>query len=202
MTRSRQTMLLFGAGLALGLVAVIGTLLVFRNPGYYATEYDPPAAAYDFDLQSDQGAVHLSDYQGKVVVIYFGYTYCPDVCPATLGTIHTALRQIGERAAGDVQVVMVSVDPERDTPERLGEYMRAIDPSFVGVSGTLEETSAVTKQYGVFHAKQETTSAAGYLVDHTSSVFGVDRQGRLRLLWSFDHTADEMAQDLKRLLGE
>lgn len=168
---------------------------------FSGTYLDPPMPAKDVTLAAPQGPVQLSDYAGGFVVLNFGYTSCPDVCPATLSTLARAKELLGE-AGEDVQVVFVSVDPERDGPERAAGYAAAFDSSFVGLSGTPEAIADAASAYGVFYAKADSAAAseAGYLVDHTATVFVLDRRGRARLLWSFGTDAEAMADDLRALV--
>ena len=156
--------------------------------------------AADFTLMSSSGQrVSLDDFRGKLVVLYFGYTFCPDVCPATLVEIAGAMDILGEDAE-KVQTIMISVDPERDTPEQLAEYVAHFDTSFLGVTGTLEEVAEVATLYGIFYEKHEGTAASGYLIDHTATVMVVDEDGYLKLLLPFGTTAQEIADDLAYLL--
>lgn len=204
MNRSRRIAALAAlalATLALALVALLqlrGTLL--RPQPLHGTELQGSQPAADFALAGSTGQmVRLSDFRGKVVVLYFGYTFCPDVCPTTLATVARALRLLGAQAT-DVQVLMVTVDPERDTPERLARYLSLFDPSFIGLTGPEEEIAAAASAYGIYYEKRATASAATYLVDHTATTIVVDRQGAVRLLFPFGATAEDMAADLHILL--
>jgi len=167
---------------------------------FNGTYLDPPMPAKDVTLAAPEGPVQLSDFAGEYVVLNFGYTSCPDVCPATLATLARAKRLLGEDGE-DVQVVFVSVDPERDQPQRAADYAAAFDSSFVGLSGSPEAIADAASAYGVFYEKADTaaTTEAGYLVDHTATVFVLDREGQARLLWSFGTDAEAMASDLRAL---
>jgi len=143
--------------------------------------------------------VSLNDFRGKVVLLYFGYTYCPDVCPATLVELKQAVAEIGNKA-DRVQVIMISVDPERDTPAQLQEYVNHFHESFIGLTGTEEEILGITTQYGVFYEKHEGTANSGYLIDHTATVTVIDREGHLRLLYSFNTPSEDIAEDLRYLV--
>ncbi|MEW6402846.1 MAG: SCO family protein [Chloroflexota bacterium] len=157
--------------------------------------------AHDFTLNAAGGkTVSLSDYRGKLVVLYFGYTFCPDVCPATLANVSQALKSIGEKKASQVQVIMISVDPQRDTPEKLAEYVRHFNPTFVGVTGQPEKLEEIAALYGVFYEAHPGTAASGYLVDHTATLMVIDREGRLKLVLPFGVTADDIADDLDYML--
>lgn len=167
---------------------------------YHGLYLESPKPAADFTLTGAGGQrVSLSDFRGKVVALYFGYTFCPDVCPTTMTEVSKAMRGLGKQAE-DVQVIMISVDPERDTPDRLREYVTYFDPRFIGLTGTPEEIADVATMYGIFYEKHEGTAATGYLVDHTATVTVVDREGRVRLVWPFGTTGEDMAADLKQLL--
>ncbi|MDH5605573.1 MAG: SCO family protein [Anaerolineae bacterium] len=159
-----------------------------------------PDKAADFTLMShDQQEVSLSDFRGKVVAIYFGYVSCPDICPVTLANLRLARNLLGEQG-NDVQVLMITVDPERDTPEIMAEFIAHFDPTFIGLSGDLNQTAEIAIQYGVYFEKQETSSVLGYLVDHTATVMVIDPDGYLRLVIPFGTTGKEMAADLKYIL--
>lgn len=169
------------------------------EPEYFGTLWPSPQEAADFTLTSAAGPVSLSDYEGKVVLLYFGYTFCPDVCPGTLADLGAVLREMGDDAAA-IQVIMVTVDPERDTPEQLTEYMSHFHPSFVGLSGTEQEIGTVAAQYGVFYERHEGTAATGYLVDHTARVFVIDPQGEYWLSFPFGMEREQMRSDLQHVL--
>lgn len=198
---------------ALVLLAIAGGFLLgrARTGGAGALRgslIDPPLPAGDFVLASADGPVALGDLRGRVVVLFFGYTFCPDVCPFTLQRLRAARQLLGP-AAEEVQVVFVSVDPGRDTPERATSYARGFDPEFVGVTGTDAEIAAVASSFGIFYARAEAdpgTPGDGaddyYLVDHSATVLVLDREGSIRLLWSGEVTAEEMASDLSWLVAE
>ncbi|MFN3742766.1 MAG: SCO family protein [Anaerolineales bacterium] len=186
-----------------GLVILLGLWtgwLWFRPPALHGTVIQSPETAPDFTLQAADGRmVSLRDFRGKYVLLYFGYTFCPDVCPASLGNLAVALRRLGEKA-NQVQVIMISVDPERDTPEKMAEYVSHFHPSFIGLSGDAQEIARVAALYGIFYEKQEVESSAEYLVNHTATIMVIDREGRLKLIWPFGVTPDEIVADLKYLL--
>lgn len=156
--------------------------------------------AGDFTLTAHTGErVSLSDFRGKYVILYFGYTFCPDVCPLTLADLSQAMRLLGPKA-DDVQVMMVSVDPERDTPERLANYVPAFYPTFMGLTGTPEEIALAATPFGIFYQKQEVEGASGYLMDHTASMTLVNDEGRVQLIWPFGTTPEDIADDLDYLI--
>ena len=158
------------------------------------------APAADFTLDSTlRRPVSLSEFQGRPVLLYFGYTTCPDVCPTTLGDLRQAVQALGSDA-DKVQVLFVSVDPERDTVDRLQTYLGAFDPSFVGLTGPLAEIEAIASRFGVFFQKSSVESAAGYLVDHTSAVLLIDADGALRLMFPYGTSGDQIASDTRNYI--
>ena len=164
--------------------------------------FNPPRAAPDFSLRGSDGAVlKLSRYRGKVVALGFGYTFCPDVCPTTLVELAEVRRKLGA-ARNEFQVVYVTVDPERDSAERLRTYLSAFDPSFIGATGTPEQLAEVRKAYGIAIAKKTVEgNPSAYLVHHSSFVYFIDREGRLRAMLPFGgRTVDDIAHDIRALL--
>ena len=149
---------------------------------------------------SDGTTIRMTDFEGKVVVVYFGYTFCPDVCPATLSKLADAVEILGDEAE-DVQVMMVSVDPARDTPELLAEYVSYFHPDFLGITGDAATVNRIATLYGVFYQKSDGTEASGYTIDHTSTVILVDREGYLKLVLPFEGTAEQIAADIDYFLG-
>ncbi len=181
--------------------AVAGTLFLRLRPHqYHGWLLDAPKPASDFVLTGEDGQpVRLSDFRGKLVLLYFGYTYCPDVCPTSLATIARALEQLGPRA-DEVAVVMVTVDPERDTPQRVAEYVRNFNPSFIGLGGAPDEIAAAATPLGIFYQKYDPDGGGAYTVDHTASITVVDREGRVRLVLPYETTPEAIASDLAALL--
>ncbi|MEW5938769.1 MAG: SCO family protein [Chloroflexota bacterium] len=186
--------------LALVLIAAAGFYFL-RPHTFHGTVLQSSETAHDFTLHVASGkTVHLSDFRGKIVLIYFGYTFCPDVCPATLGNVNHALGELGKRA-DEVQVIMVSVDPQRDTPEKLAQYVGHFNKTFIGGTNTPEEIAKIAALYGVFYeVSQETTSHGDYLIDHTATLMVIDKEGYLKLVFPFGVTGDEIADDLKYML--
>ncbi|HNN12777.1 MAG TPA: SCO family protein [Anaerolineales bacterium] len=190
--------------LILVLVAVLGIaagIYFLRPKPLHGTVIQSPEPSYDFTLTGANGDVSLSDYRGKIVLIYFGYTFCPDICPATLGNVTAALKKIGSKA-DDVQLIMISVDPGRDTPEKLAKYVAHFHPSFVGITGTKEEVDTVTSLYGIFYEIKQGSTVTDYLIDHTATLMAIDRDGYLKLVFPFGVTADDIADDLKYMLRQ
>lgn len=187
--------------LALLLVLAVGAIRIVNPPHTWTGMLmDPLAPVNDFSLTAAGGKpVRISDFRGKLVALYFGYTYCPDVCPTTLAELAAGMRDLGADAQ-QVQVIFISVDPARDTPERLADYVANFDPSFIGITGSPEEIAAVATPLGIYYQTHEGTAATGYLVDHTATVMVLDRQGRLRLLLPFGTTGAQAASDLRALM--
>jgi protein SCO1/2 len=143
----------------------------------------------------------LADFKGKITLIFFGYTQCPDVCPTTLAELATVKQAMGKD--GDrLQGVFVSVDPERDTPEVLKAYVGNFDPSFVALTGTPEQIAAAAKNFKVFYAKVPGRTEGSYTIDHTAGTYVFDAQGRVRLFVRYGSGAEALRHDLKLLLDE
>lgn len=189
-----MTLLLIGA--------VAAGVFVFSKPdSFRGTTYaEPYPVASEIELiQANGDSFRLSDLRGKLVMLFFGYTSCPDVCPTTLAELKQALEKLGDRA-DQVQVLFVTVDPQRDTPERLQEYVNHFNPSFIGLSGSESELAKVWQQYGVVREVVESKSAMGYMVNHTARVTLIDRQGNLRVSFPFGTPVEDIVHDLKLLL--
>ena len=153
----------------------------------------------DFAMTDHTGQPRkLSDYKGKIVLLFFGFTHCPDVCPTTLSEAAGAMKVLGERSK-DVQVLFVTVDPERDTQALLAQYVPAFDPRFVALRGTREELEAAARQFKVYYEKVPTPGT--YTMNHTAGTFVLDRQGRLRLLIPYGAGVDVVSHDVAQLLG-
>lgn len=166
---------------------------------YKSGTFDPPRAAPQFRLVGPDGAeLTLSRYRGKVVALVFGFTNCTRICPLTLTTLSQVSRKLGPRAS-ELQVVFVTVDPERDSPARLREFLGYFDPSYVGATGTPEQLEALRREYGI-STKRE-AAAQGYDVHHSSFFYLIDRQGQLRLLVPFGKSTDDVVHDVQLLLG-
>ncbi len=204
LSRGQMAGLLVGGALLGLLIAWLLLRVIQERPfgpyHYHGLQIQSPPPLTNIRLTAHTGEpISLTDMRGKLVVLYFGYTYCPDVCPATMVELKKMMAELG-RQADKVQVVMVSVDPERDAPEQLGEYVTQFHPSFIGVTGTEEELLAATTQLGIFFEKHEGTPATGYLIDHTATVNVLDENGRLILVFPFGVTGADMAEDLHHLL--
>lgn len=195
--------LLVGA-LVLPLVA-LGTYFAFWRPpraeqGLRSGTFEPPREAPAFSLDGSNGKkLSLRDHLGKVVILEFGFTFCSLVCPVTLARLTEVHQKLGS-AARDVQLIYVTVDPMRDSPERLREHLAAYNPSFLGATGTPDELAAVQKAYGVVAEKAVSQNQALGYVNHSSSLYLIDRQGEIRGLVPFGTPADDIVHDLELLL--
>lgn len=155
----------------------------------------------DFALTDHTGRARtLADFKGKVVLLFFGFTQCPDVCPTSLSTMNAVLQQLGEDAQR-VQVLFVTVDPERDTEALLASYVPAFNPNFLGLRGDPEQTAEVAKEFRVFYRKSGDTSGDAYSVDHTAGTYVFDPQGQLRLYVKYAQNVDSITSDIRLLLA-
>lgn len=194
---------MLGMGVALGaLIVLVGLQFVNRPYTFRGSLIDPPVEAADFELlDQHKESFRLSEQKGKVVLVFFGYTNCPDVCPVTLSDYIQIKRNLGEDA-DNVEFVFITVDPERDTPERLATYISNFDPGFTALSGTRTELEPVWQSYGVYQEKQDVGSAAGYLVNHTARTYAIDTNGNWRLTYPFEMDRDAILDDVRHLIGE
>lgn len=185
------------ASAALGIsVAFLFFALSGDEHEYVGTVLSNPEPAPAFSLIADTGERSgLDAYDGQVVLLYFGYTFCPDICPASLAELAETVSLLGEDRDA-VQVAMISVDPMRDTPEVLGNYLDHFDEAFVGFTGSEAEIAAVAESYDVYYAAAEGTAATGYLVDHWAGIMLIDRDGRLVELFSYGTSSEDMAADI------
>lgn len=192
-------------------MAIVLLLLGTNSPGragesphvFHGIVSQAPPRAADFTLTAHTGqAVRLSDFQGKLVLLYFGYTFCPGICPTTLAEVAQALQTLESTQAEKIQFLLISVDPQRDTPARLAEYVTHFHPSFLGLTGTPDEVAIAAAAYGIYHKHYEGATANSPMVDHTSMVIAVDTQGVVRLVFPFGTPAQAMAADLLALLAE
>lgn len=178
--------------------------LMLSSCGVYefqGTVVDRPAPPFTLTAHTGE-PFNLHEQRGKVVLLYFGFTSCPDVCPTDLADLAAVRRELGSDA-DDVQVVLVTVDPERDTAERLQGYVTSFDPSFLGLRGTPAELEEVYKQYGVSAAKRELPeSALQYTIDHSAYTYVIDKAGQWRILFQHDAPVETQVEDIRRLARE
>jgi protein SCO1 len=155
-----------------------------------------------FELTDFNGSRRtLADFRGKLVLLFFGYTHCPDICPTTMARLAQVMRVLGDDA-DRVQVLFVTVDPGRDTPQVLAQYVPAFHPAFLGLYGTEQQTAAAAKEFKVYYQPQQPGESGFYTVDHSGPVYALDRRGRLRLLIKSEMSAESVARDLRVLLEE
>lgn len=188
--------------------AALSLLVGLAVPAFAAEQFksgvfEPPRVAPEFKLQGSNGAqVALSRYKGKVVVVVFGFSYCQTICPVTLAKLSQVWKDLGPQA-NDLQMLFISVDPARDTPERLREFVTFFNPSFIGLTGTEQQLGEVRDIYGVVAKKAVSENKKlGYEVHHSSSLHVVDREGKLRVLIPFGTAAADVVHDLKVLLAK
>jgi len=172
------------------------TKLDFVNTDITGLEY-----ANNFAMPDFNGTMrHLSDFKGKVVVMFFGYTQCPDVCPTTMAELATVMKQLGPQA-DQVQVLFVSLDPERDTPKILSEYVPNFDKRFLGLVGDLNATQKIAKDFKIFYEKVPGKTPGSYTLDHSAGSYVFDKEGHIRLFVRFNQGPDPITHDLKLLLN-
>lgn len=142
---------------------------------------------------------NLTDFNGKVVALFFGYTHCPDVCPTTLSDMKQTMKLLGERA-NELQVLFVTLDPERDTQQALAEYVPAFDERFIGLYGSNEQIAKVVKDFKIFAAKVENKGRSGYTIDHSAGMYLFDKTGKIRLYVDYGSKPEDIASDIQKLL--
>lgn len=202
--RSNPRLLLLAGALVVALLFAGAALIHIapdpaRPQGMKAGVFDPPHEAPGFSLPGSGGSeVTLARYRGKVVLLTFGFTHCAAVCPTTLSTLAQARSALG-KAAESVQVIYVTVDPARDSAEHMHSYLAAFDRSFIGATGTPEALASVRQGYGVTAVRQG--SGTDYAMAHTSSIFLIDRAGRLRAVMPYGHDAADFVHDIQLLLA-
>jgi protein SCO1/2 len=171
------------------------------GPSFQNTDVTGAEFGREFRLAGHDGKPRtLADFQGKVVAVFFGFTHCPDVCPTTLATMREVKEKLGADGAR-LQVIFVTVDPERDTPELLSKYVTAFDPTFLGLHGTQEEIAQAAKAFKVYYQKVPGKTPDTYTMDHTASTYLYDPQGRLRLFVRHGQSVDPIVQDIRALLA-
>jgi len=201
MTKSKLWIIGIGSVAMLSLIATAISLL--NQPyTFRGSLIDPPVRAAEITLTDQQGQLfRLSDEKGKVVLIFFGYTSCPDVCPTTLAQFKRIRAELGKQS-DRVRFVFITVDPERDTPQRIRDYIAAFDASFIGLTGAMADLETVWKNFGVYRAKRTGDSAFGYLMEHTARVYTVDMNGNLRVTYPYGMNTDDLVRDVSYLVGE
>ncbi|UDF37383.1 UNVERIFIED_ORG: SCO family protein [Shinella sp. XGS7] len=200
-TSAPSRRLLLSAALA-GALTLLAGCDQASKPAFKGIDLTGAAYARELKLPDQDGRERtLGDFKGKVLVIFFGYTQCPDVCPTTLAELAQVKKALGPD--GDkVQGLFVTVDPERDTPELLKAYLQSFDASFVALRGSEEQTKAVAKEFKVFYAKVPGKTEGSYTMDHTAASFIFDTQGRVRVFSRYGSGAQALVDDIKLLLAE
>lgn len=184
------------------LIAVLLALAAIPAAALYHSYSHRANLAPDFTLTDQAGRPFtLSQQRGRAVALFFGYGHCPDICPTTLASLARAKTLLGPRAA-DVEILFVTVDPERDTPQALGKYVALFDRNIIALTGTAAQLEPVYKAYFVYHEKQKPDgSANGYAVSHSATIFMIDRSGRLRTVGGWDDDSKTLARTLEDLLS-
>jgi len=198
-----KTLLITSWLLLIGIIALyFGVQYYQSSQSFQGSLIEPSSAAVDFELAMvGGGSFQMSAQQGRVVLIFFGYANCPDFCPTTMAEYKKIHADLGEQA-DQVDFVFVTIDPDRDSPEQIENYVTAFHPSFIGLSGTEVELQPVWDGYWVFRQKQDVESEAGYLMAHTTRIYVVDKMGNLRVTFPFGLAATSMTNDVERLLAE
>ncbi len=205
-TRSRRWQI-FGLAFLGGLILIGGLALATwalapRQIQFHGTVVNSTRPATDFTLTTAGGRrVSLSDFRGKVVLLFFGFRFCPDICPTTLFEMKQALQALGPDA-DRVQVLMVTIDPERDTPDLIHEHVSRYDPRFIGLSGMPDEIAAAATPFGIYYAREPGSANTEYLMTHTASVTVVDQNGYVRVIYPFGTPSADVAADIKALLDQ
>lgn len=195
----------WGLWIVWGLLLIAVALFWFASRGFtnyqtFGTRLVPPRPAYDFTLIDPQNKpLKLSDFRGKVVLIFFGYVGCPDVCPLTMLELSKIYKALTPQEQARIQVLMITTDPKRDTPERVGRYARAFHPSFIGLAGSAEAIAKTAQQYGAGYFVEKAESPERYFVAHTAAVFLVNPIGQYELVYSKGKTAQtkRMVRDVR-----
>jgi len=166
----------------------------------FGTDITGADFAGGFELTDHQGNKRqLADFEGKVVALFFGFTHCPDICPTTMADLAAAMKLMGERS-NDVQVLFVTVDPERDTPEVLARFVPSFDSRFIGLTGTAGEIDETAKTFKIFYARQLEAGQTGYSFDHSAGIYVFDKKGKIRIYLKYGQKPVEIAHDLSRLI--
>jgi protein SCO1 len=184
-------------------LAILLNMLLGKPASFSGTLYgEPYPPLYSFQLTDADGRqVNLSDFRGKIVLLFFGFTYCPDVCPTTLAELKLVMKDLDEKS-DQVQVLFISVDPKRDTSESMQAYVDRFDPSFIGLSGTQEQLEPIWKNYGIFREVVEGSSENNYTVNHTARILLIDQDGNLRLSYDIQVDPEDISRDIQILLRQ
>ena len=187
--------------LAVVVVGILAAIIFAKPPSFVGTVYDSKAAPEIALPMANGGEFRLSEQKGRVVLLFFGFTNCPDVCPITMANLKQAVSQLGADAS-QAQVVFITVDPERDTEAVTQDYASQFDPAFLGLSGSMSELDQVWNDYGVYRELGPKDANGNYEVTHTARVTVIDLQGNLRLSFTADTSWQDILRDVKILLAE
>lgn len=191
---------LFSALLLLTAMALSACSPAEKLPPLVGTDITGADFAQTLSLIDHNGKPRqLADYKGKAVVLFFGYTHCPDVCPTTMLEMAKAMKLLGKQA-DEVQVLFVTLDPERDTRDVLAKFVPSFDSRFVGLYGSAEQTAETAKNFKIFYAKQLEAGKSGYTIDHSAGVYAFDKEGKIRIYLKYGQKPEEIASDLRHLL--
>ncbi|MFL7891017.1 MAG: SCO family protein [Anaerolineales bacterium] len=197
-----RNLLIFGMAVMVGLIAMYLVLGSDREYTFQGSLIEPAVPAPQFELTDMNGnPFQLNQLEDQVAVMFFGYTSCPDVCPVTLTEFLQIRSKLGQ-AAAHVSFVFITVDPERDTAERMRKYLTNFDPEIIGLTGERSELEPVWVDYGVYQARVEGSSDENYLVDHSSRVYVIDRDGNLRLTYLFGTDSKLITDDIRHLVSQ
>jgi len=197
--------LLVGLGSFLMILIVGAAVLLFGKPASFrGTTYSAPypVASEIALVRSDGSNFQLSKMRGNVVLLFFGYTSCPDVCPTTMAELKVALTELDAKSAAQVKVLFVTVDPQHDTPQLVQAYVERFNPLFIGLSGSQAELEPIWQSYGIYREIVPDSSAAGYTVNHTARVTMIDQQGNMRVSYGLDTPVEDIVYDLNLILKQ
>lgn len=184
----------------LACVAITLGLLGCEDANWHSTDISGIMPPLDFHLVDENGkSVEAEDYRGKTTLLFFGFTHCPDICPTSLAKLAAAIRQVDQNLRDDIQVLFVSVDPSRDTPEIMRQYTDAFGPQFIGLTGKPDNIDALANRYRVTYEYGDKDARGNYNVSHTSAIFAFDHDGKARLLMRESDPMNSMVADLARL---
>jgi protein SCO1/2 len=188
--------------LAMAMIMALTSACSSGPYNWHGTAYDPPRPAPEIKISKAPGqGFTLSEQRGVITLLYFGYTYCPDVCPATIAILSQVFERMG-LTPDNVQFVMISVDPERESPEEIDSYVRRFHPDFIGLWADRDQLEKIQADYGVVAIQEPSDNPETYLITHTARVFLIDQHGYLRAHYAFGSTPDDFIADLRYLSGE
>ena len=185
---------------SLFLVIMLSILAACSPPPFVGTDIIGADFAKDMSLTDHTGKVRsMADFKGKVVVLFFGYTHCPDVCPTTMIDLKNTMKLLGDKS-DQVQVLFITADPERDTQEVLAQFVPSFDKRFIGLHGDVAQTKATLNNFKIFYSKVEGKTPADYMIDHSAGMYAFDKEGKIRLYLAYGMKPADIASDIKKLL--